>query len=154
MPVSEAAPYPVPDAAAYLTGEWAVERVLSDLAADRRGSFRGTAVFREADDGRLTHTEDGELRWEGATSTAGRTLVLLPAADGTCEVLFSDGRFFHDLDLRTGHWTVSHPCAADSYEGTFDVVSHDEWRVRWRTTGPAKDHSQRSVYRRRPVPGL
>ncbi|UQI49373.1 DUF6314 family protein [Streptomyces sp. HU2014] len=145
--------YPVPDAAGYLTGEWTVERVLSDLAADREGAFHGTAVFRAADDGRLTHTEAGELRWEGSTSPAGRTLVWVPASDGTCEVLFSGGRFFHDLDLRTGHWTVSHPCAADSYEGRFDVVSRDEWRVCWRTTGPAKDHVQRSVYRRLPVPG-
>ncbi|GHC44276.1 DUF6314 family protein [Streptomyces cinnamoneus] len=141
------------DAVAHLTGDWTVERVLFDLAADRSGSFHGTAVFGEADDGRLVHTEDGELQWEGATSPAGRTLMLLPAADGTCEVLFSDGRFFHELDLRTGHWTVSHACAADSYEGTFDVVSRDEWHVCWRTTGPTKDHLQRSIYRRRVVPG-
>ncbi|MGK5545850.1 DUF6314 family protein [Streptomyces sp. URMC 127] len=148
---------PVPDAAAYLageTGEWTVERSLSDLASGRSGSFRGTAVFRAADDGRLLQTEDGELHWDGTTGRAGRTLALLPAPDGTCEVTFADGRPFHDLDLRTGSWTVSHPCAADRYEGTFTVVSHDEWHVHWRTTGPAKDHVQDSVYRRaRPASG-
>ncbi|MFF7725420.1 DUF6314 family protein [Streptomyces sp. NPDC008001] len=145
-------PYPVPDAAAYLTGEWSIERALFDLAAGRSGSFRGTAVFRAAGDGRLLHTEDGELHWGGTVSPAGRTLALLPGADGTCEVTFADGRSFHDLDLRTGSWTVSHPCAADSYEGAFTAVSREEWRVHWRTTGPAKDHLQRTVYRRR-TPG-
>lgn len=146
-------PYPVSDVAAYMTGEWTVERALFDLAADRGGSFHGTAVVRAADDGRLLHTEDGELRWHGTAAPAGRTLVLLPGPDGTCDVTFADGRFFHDLDLRTGRWTVSHPCAADSYEGAFVAVSHEEWRVHWRTTGPAKDHLQHTVYRRRRVAG-
>ncbi|MEV5238389.1 DUF6314 family protein [Streptomyces cinnamoneus] len=136
------------DVAAYLAGEWTVERALVDLASGTSGIFRGTAVFRASEDGRLLHTEDGELCWDGTTGRAGRTLALLPGADGTCDVTFADGRFFHDLDLRTGSWTVSHPCAADRYEGTFAAVSHDEWLVQWRTTGPSKDHLQRSVYRR------
>ncbi|MCA6091936.1 DUF6314 family protein [Streptomyces sp. SCA3-4] len=140
--------YPVSDVAAYLAGEWTVERALSDLASEAGGSFRGTAVFEASGDGRLLHTENGELCWDGTTGRAGRTLVLLPRADGTCDVTFADGRFFHDLDLRTGSWTVSHPCAADRYEGMFTAVSHDAWTVHWRTTGPSKDHLQRSVYRR------
>ncbi|MEU8546141.1 DUF6314 family protein [Streptomyces roseoverticillatus] len=144
---------PVPDAADYLMGQWTVERTLLDLGTGRSGSFRGTAVFRTADDGRVLHTEDGELRWDGTPGRAGRTLVLLPGPDGTCEVTFADGRFFHDLDLRTGAWAVRHPCAADSYEGAFAAVSRDEWHARWRTTGPAKDHLQRTVYRRRPAAG-
>ncbi|WP_367134550.1 MULTISPECIES: DUF6314 family protein [Streptomyces] len=146
--------YPVSDVVDYLTGEWTVERTLVDLGAGRSGSFRGTAVFGAAGDGRVSHTEEGELRWDGgAPGRAGRTLVLLPGADGTCEVMFTDGRFFHDLDLRTGGWAVRHPCAADRYEGAFAVVSRDEWQVRWRTTGPAKDHLQRTVYRRGPAAG-
>ncbi|MEV5378952.1 DUF6314 family protein [Streptomyces nondiastaticus] len=145
--------HPVPDAADYLMGEWTVERTLFDLRTGNSGSFRGTAVFRTADDGRVLHTEDGELRWDGTPGRAGRTLVLLPGPDGTCEVTFADGRFFHDLDLRTGEWSVHHPCAADRYEGAFAAVSHDEWHARWRTTGPAKDHLQRTVYRRRTAAG-
>ncbi|MFI9201190.1 DUF6314 family protein [Streptomyces sp. NPDC053048] len=51
-------------------------------------------------------------------------------------------------DLRSGHWAVHHPCAPDRYDGTFTVLSPDEWQLHWRTTGPAKDYAQRSVYRR------
>lgn len=150
--MSSAAPHPVPDATAYLTGRWAVERELLDLRADTAGSFRGTARFERADaDGLMLHVEDGELhRGDGTAVRAGRTLRLVPVPGGTAEVTFADGRPFHDLDLRTGRWTVRHPCAADRYDGTFTVVSPDEWHLRWRTTGPAKDHLLSSVYRRLP----
>ncbi|RLU81349.1 hypothetical protein CTZ27_32965 [Streptomyces griseocarneus] len=146
----EPAPKGVPDAVAYLTGQWTVHRTLHDADAGTTGAFRGTADFRPADDGGcVLHVEDGELDWGGAVNRAGRTLRLLPAPDGTAEVTFADGRPFHDLDLRTGRWTVRHPCGRDRYDGTFTVVSPDEWHVHWRTTGPAKEHTQRSVYRRR-----
>ncbi|MEV0276483.1 DUF6314 family protein [Streptomyces sp. NPDC050610] len=148
--------HPVPDAAAYLSGAWAVDRELHDLSAGTSGRFRGTAVFRredgddgDTDGGALLHIEEGELTWGGTVSTAGRTLRLLPRPDGTAEVTFADGRPFHGLDLRTGVWTARHPCVDDLYEGAFTVVSPDEWRVSWRVGGPAKDQSLRSVYRRR-----
>ncbi|MFE5868124.1 DUF6314 family protein [Streptomyces roseifaciens] len=151
-PVSGSAPrpVPVPDAVAYLSGQWTVDRTLLDLDTGAEGAFHGTADFRPADDGAsVLHVEDGELSWGGAVNRAGRTLRLVARPDGTAEVLFADGRPFHDLDLRTGHWTTLHPCGRDGYDGTFTVVSPDEWHVQWRTTGPAKDHLQRSVYRRR-----
>ncbi|WP_171163667.1 DUF6314 family protein [Streptomyces sp. I05A-00742] len=141
--------HPVPDAAAYLTGRWSVERTLGDLATGADGTFRGTAEFRPAaGDGELLHIEDGVLTWNGTTNRAGRTLRLRPRPDGTADVAFADGRPFHPLDLRTGHWTTRHPCAQDRYDGTFTVVSPDEWHLSWRTTGPAKDQLHRSVYRR------
>ncbi|MBZ4318523.1 DUF6314 family protein [Streptomyces huiliensis] len=144
------APHPVPDTLAYLAGRWTVDRVLRDLAGGLEGTFRGTAAFRPDAAGatRLLHVEDGELTWGGTTGRAGRTLLLDGRPDGTADVAFADGRPFHDLDLRTGHWAVRHPCGRDRYEGTFTVVSADEWRLAWRTTGPAKDHLQHTVYRR------
>ncbi len=151
-PAPPAAPaaHPVPDAVAYLAGQWAVDRTLLDLDTGSSGSFHGTATFRPADDhAGVLHVEDGELSWGGTVNRAGRTLRVLPGPDGTADVMFGDGRPFHDLDLRTGHWTVRHPCGRDLYGGTFTVVSPDEWHVEWRTTGPAKNQLQRSVYRRR-----
>ncbi|MCC3777667.1 DUF6314 family protein [Streptomyces sp. UNOB3_S3] len=141
---------PVPDVLAFLTGRWTVDRTLTDLATGSAGTYHGTAEFRADGDGSgcLLHVEDGELDWNGTVNRAGRTLRLLPGPDGTTEVTFADGRPFHDLDLRTGLWHTRHPCGADLYDGTFTVVSPDEWRVRWRTAGPAKEHVQHSVYRR------
>ncbi|MGK5629992.1 DUF6314 family protein [Streptomyces sp. URMC 123] len=151
VPPTSPTAYPVPDAAAHLAGRWTVDRVLRDLATGTHGSFRGTADFTPAPDGDgcLLHIEDGELDWAGARGRAGRTLRLLPAPDGTAEVTFADGRPFHDLDLRTGHWTTRHPCGPDVYDGTFTVLSADTWRVSWRVTGRAKDQLLTTVYRRR-----
>ncbi|TJZ56846.1 hypothetical protein FCH28_04840 [Streptomyces piniterrae] len=144
------APHPVPDTAAYLAGRWSVERVVIDLQAGTEGRFRGTADFRPDTAGEgLVHIEEGELTWGGTVHPASRTLRLAPQPDGTAEVTFDDGRPFHDLDLRSGHWTAVHPCAPDRYEGTFTVVSVDEWRLEWRVGGPSKDQLLRSVYRRR-----
>ncbi|WNE95308.1 DUF6314 family protein [Streptomyces luomodiensis] len=137
----------VPDALAYLAGGWSVRRELHD--GRHTGSFTGRAEFRVEDgnDG-WVHAEEGVMEWGGAVRDAGRTLLMLPLPDGTAEVSFSDGRPFHLLDLRRGHWTAVHQCAADRYEGTFTVLSPDEWHLRWAVHGPAKNQLLTSVYRR------
>ncbi|GAB2826068.1 DUF6314 family protein [Streptomyces daliensis] len=140
--------HPVPDALAYLAGRWRVERELREETSGHSGRFTGTADFRATESGEWLHVEEGVLVWEGAAREAGRTLRVRPLADGTAEVAFGDGRPFHTLDLREGRWTAVHPCAADRYEGTFTVISPDEWRLRWRVRGPAKDQVLDSVYRR------
>ncbi|WP_258726987.1 DUF6314 family protein [Cellulomonas sp. NS3] len=142
------------DTVAYLLGTWHVDRELVDHRAGVAGTFRGTAVFRDLPgDGPhgarvVEHAEEGELAWGGVVGPAGRTLHLHPEADGSAHVTFADGREFHDLDLRPGRWSAHHPCAADDYAGTFTVVSPDEWRVRWDVSGPTKDHTLVTVYRR------
>ncbi|WP_030608075.1 DUF6314 family protein [Streptomyces sclerotialus] len=137
----------VPDALAYLAGGWSVERELSD--GGHTGSFTGRAQFHVGDtNGEWLHVEEGVVEWGGATRNAGRTLRMLPLPDGTAEVSFADGRPFHLLDLRRGRWTAVHQCAADRYEGTFTVLSPDEWHLRWAVRGPAKDQLLTSVYRR------
>lgn len=158
------------DTVAYLLGTWHVERDLVDRRAEVVGTFRGTAVFRElpgaaapaSAGGRaaeelpgdvpgpavVEHAEHGELAWGGVTGPAGRTLHVVARDDGSARVTFADGREFHDLDLRTGRWSALHPCVADAYAGTFTVVSPDEWHVRWDVTGPAKDQTLTTTYRR------
>lgn len=141
-------PYPVPDAVRFLAGSWSVERELYEGGSGRSGRFTGTADFHRAEDGGWLHAEEGVLEWGGEAREAERTLRLRPLADGTAEVSFADGRPFHTLDLRTGHWSAVHQCAADRYEGTFTVLSVHEWRLRWRVHGPHKDQVLDSVYRR------
>ena len=156
-------PVPVTDVLAYLAGTWHVERTVADLAGGGTGTFDGTTVFapldpdgadqsgdglpgrgeRSGDGGDrsgLLHHESGTFRWQGTPRPAERTLRYLPGEhSGTARVEFSDRRFFHDLDLRTGAYVAYHPCAADLYRGEFTVLGADRWRTRWRVTGPAKD---------------
>lgn len=133
-------PIPVPDPAAYLCGRWRIRRSIAD--GTRRGTFTGTATFVEGDTAQppgLRYREDGVLELGGHRGRAYRELTYLRAADGVLAVTFSDGRPFHDLDLRDGTWRAHHPCRADGYDGTFTVLSADHWRQVWRVRGPAKD---------------
>ncbi|WP_064457640.1 DUF6314 family protein [Streptomyces hygroscopicus] len=149
MPSSSPALHAVPDALTYLAGSWSVERELYD--GGNTGSFTGRAEFRtDGADEAWLHAEEGVVEWGDAAWNAGRTLLMLPLPDGTAEVSFTDGRPFHLLDLRRGRWTAVHQCAADRYEGTFTVLSPDEWHLRWAVCGPTKDQLLTSVYRRVP----
>ncbi|MEU1042095.1 DUF6314 family protein [Streptomyces sp. NPDC005551] len=133
---------PVADTLAYLAGSWRVERRVADLAAGAEGRFTGTTVFSPPEDGSdgLLHHESGTFLWQGTPRPAERTLWFRPGdRAGTAAVRFSDGRFFHDLDLSTGRHVAVHPCAADLYRGEFTVHDTDHWRTVWRVGGPAKD---------------
>ncbi|MFZ3556247.1 DUF6314 family protein [Streptomyces sp. BH055] len=140
--------WPVCDVLAFLAGHWRVERTVRDLAADATGTFTGTTGFTAEGDG-LLHFESGTFEWHGVARPAERTLRYLPGEDpGTAVVRFSDGRFFHDLDLRAGHHVADHPCSADLYRGEFTVYDADRWRTVWRVKGPAKDLLLTTDYRR------
>jgi hypothetical protein len=132
--------WPVRDVLAYLSGNWRVERSVRDLANDAAGSFTGTTVFGPLDTGELLHHESGTFVWQGVARPAERTLRFLPGpGPGTALVQFSDGRPFHDLDLRSGRYVAGHPCSADFYRGEFTVRDEQRWRTVWRVRGPAKD---------------
>ncbi|MFJ7124194.1 DUF6314 family protein [Streptomyces albogriseolus] len=131
--------WPVPDALAYLAGRWRAERTVRDLASGDEGRFAGTVDFGPLEDGGLLYRESGDFTWRGVTRPAGRTLRFLPGPDGTADVRFADGRFFHGLDLRSGRHLANHPCSADLYRGEFTVRDARHWRTVWRVRGPAKD---------------
>ncbi|MEU6392202.1 DUF6314 family protein [Streptomyces sp. NPDC046939] len=142
--------WPVADALAFLTGDWRVERTVRDLAEDVTGTFTGTTAFTAEGEG-LLHFESGTFEWRGVARPAERTLRFLPGEEpGTAVVRFSDGRFFHGLDLRDGHHIADHPCSADLYRGEFTVHDADGWRTVWRVRGPAKDLVLTTDYRRLP----
>ncbi|MEV0092914.1 DUF6314 family protein [Streptomyces sp. NPDC050738] len=134
--------HPVPDALAHLAGTWHVERTVRDLAGGAEGRFTGRTEFGLLEGGApgLLHQESGVFVWQGVARPAERTLRFLPGGiPGTVAVHFADGRFFHDLDLRTGRHTADHPCSADLYRGEFEVLGPDSWRMVWRVGGPAKE---------------
>ncbi|MEU7645660.1 DUF6314 family protein [Streptomyces huasconensis] len=149
MPAGTSCLHPVAEVLAHLVGEWRVTRTVRDLTDGSEGRFTGTTLFSPlptpppltaSEKGGLLHHEAGTFTWHGVARPAERTLRFLPgAAPGTARVEFADGRFFHDLDLRTGRHETDHSCAADLYRGEFEVYDADHWRTRWRVGGPAKD---------------
>jgi hypothetical protein len=130
----------------WLTGEWAVTRVINGGA----GRFEGHARFTRdphAPAALLWH-ERGRLRLGAHDGPAERTLRIEPAGHGAWQVRFADGRPFHALDLSRGRCEATHPCGADLYRGSYAIESADRFTVSWRATGPRKDDLIESVYDR------
>jgi Family of unknown function (DUF6314) len=124
----------------FLLGRWQADRAIEDFRSGQRGSFAGIATFAAAEPGGLTYREQGELQFGGHRGPASRSLLYLPAADGSAAVLFADGRPFFTLDLRTGACAAEHPCGRDSYQVTVRVLGPDAYTESWRVTGPGKDY--------------
>lgn len=140
---------PVADLAAFLTGRWAVTRTINDT----QGSFEGVAEIRcreDADGGGLIWHETGHLELDGAEVEAHRTLLVVPDHDAW-EVRFDDGRPFHPLDLRAGRADVVHLCGPDTYRGTYEVTGPAQFSTRWRVTGPGRDDTIATAYRKLPA---
>ena len=129
-----------------LTGHWALERELKDLLTDTTGRFSGMAILRPAQTG-LHYEENGTLDFGDHTGQATRRYLVTFDENGRAMFHFEDGRFFHDLDLRTGNWSVSHLCGQDVYEGYFQAQSGGALRVRWHVQGPRKHYLSYTQFR-------
>lgn len=131
----------------FLYGKWRLERSLDDRRAGQRGRLSGEALFTEQGDD-LLYREAGLLSIGDHEGPALQSYRYSFPDVGRAAVSFSDGRFFHNLDLTQGAWTCTHLCDPDRYEGEFAVLGPDAWRVVWRVTGPRKDLVLDSTYRR------
>ena len=131
----------------FLEGAWDLERRIEDRRSEQQGALTGTAVFAPEGEG-LLYREDGRLVIGGHDGPALQAYRYAFASLGRAAVYFSDGRFFHDLDLCAGSWTATHLCDPDRYDGAFRVLGPDCWRVVWRVAGPRKDLTLDSTYRR------
>jgi hypothetical protein len=138
----------VTDLAAFLRGEWDVERTVADERAGSSGGFEGVARFVARPGGGLAWHESGRLRLDGHEGPARRELAVVPADGGAWEVRFADGRPFHALDLRRGACPVAHDCAPDRYEGEVRVLGEAAFAVTWDVRGPGKAQRIESRYTR------
>lgn len=138
---------------AFLRGTWELTRSVRD--GGRTGRFDGVATFSPLSADTLAYREAGVLSFDGRQVPATRR-YRYRAAGGAVEVDFDDGRFFHVLDLRQGHWEAEHACGRDRYHGTFVLQGPDRFTTRWLVgtpgergvAGPTKDQELISVYRR------
>lgn len=147
-PVAETgAVYPVADLAGYFAGRWLLRREIVDSRGAPAGTFTGSATFSEGDEG-LVYAEQGTLELGTYRGAAHRRLYYQLTGPGRAAVYFDYGDFFHELDLRDGHWRTRHPCRDDLYRGEFRVQGPDRWQQWWAVAGPAKNHSMSTSFRR------
>lgn len=149
---AEASRNPV-DQLRWFAGNWTFERELTEGAASHR--VDGIATFTETDRHipeslySLDFRESGELRLDGSEQSlpVERRLVHHATAAGI-DVRFAHGGRYVTLDLAGGSCVAEHPCNADTYLITVSLDDPDTWTEHWQVTGPTKDYTATTRYRR------
>jgi hypothetical protein len=131
----------------YFNGIWGLSRRIIDRRAGITGRLSGTAQF-EADQTWLNYTESGLLSYGSHSGLASQSYRWHILENGQIDVCFKDGRLFHRLDLSEGMAIVDHQCAADHYRGFYRLLGEDRWVASWHVTGPRKDVTLISLFRR------
>lgn len=139
----------------YFAGPWRMARRIDDRLGARQGEASGEAVFA-ADPGGADASmicsealiiNYGDRTWHGHQKTVWRF-----DRPGGPRLFFSDGRFFGELNFaaHAPGWRAEfeHGCGDDIYRGAASVASRNSWRLVWNVTGPRKDYTLDTEYRR------
>lgn len=131
-----------------LAGHWRARRHIEDRQAGGTAYLSGVAVFSRDGHG-MTYREGGRLYLpDGRSFEAHRTYLWRFPAPERVEVLFEDGRPFHDFDPRAPGRERIHPCGPDTYRGHYVVEGDQRWTSVWHVTGPRKDQRLTTRYSR------
>lgn len=129
-----------------LCGNWSVNRAIDDRTALQQGTFAGTAQF-SGEDHTLHYREEGSLSFAGTQMRAERRYRW--HCDGNqADVFYEDGTLFHQFAVTDGTASAEHLCGQDLYRGDYTFRSADTWEVTWRVSGPRKDYTSVTTYRR------
>lgn len=132
------------------SGRWKVSRKLNGELF-----FSGQVEFADADlEGLLRYREEGEARYPGGfRAIAFREYYFLPR-NAAFQVFFDQDktRLFNSVTLKSDGQGLfgkdTHQCGNDIYKSEYHFVAPDEWAWAHRVSGPKKDYSLHSVYRR------
>jgi len=128
-------------------GTWQIERTITDRLTGQAGTFRGTAEFTQSDTG-LDYAEQGSMKLgDGPMMTATRRYHWLFTPE-LVQVSFDDGRDFHTFVPNGAVAGTDHPCGDDHYKVAYDFTAWPDWRATWTVSGPRKDYTSISQYRR------
>jgi hypothetical protein len=136
----------------YFAGEWLMVRIIENAPEGVIGEVWGEAHFVEDGEGLCCH-ETGVLRFQGEDYHTERTSLWRFPEPGRVEVLFADGRPFHQF-------LSERPIALEfAGDATYEIVYEfepDTWISRWEMTEPGLNYLMTTRYRRpgTAVPGL
>ncbi len=132
----------------WFRGRWQMVRIIENVSDGVIGEFWGACEF-VAESGGLICREDGVLRFRGVDYASGRVSRWRFPGAGRIEVLYEDGRPFHDFAAELPEAT--HLCGEDLYRVSYEFGA-DTWLSRWDVAGPAKDYAMTTRYRREKPP--
>ena len=128
----------------YFRGGWLLVRIIENVPEGIIGEVWGEAEFSEDGEG-LACREQGVMRFGGADHHVERTSLWRFPEPGRVEVLYEDGRPFHDFLTRD-------PIALSIEEDArYEIVYDFEpatWISRWQLLGPGRNYMMTTRYRR------
>ncbi len=147
MPDETAAAGGSPRRLADFVGLWRIERRIDDHRAGQVLRFHGEAALSATAEG-LEYLESGEMILpDGIRMPGTRRYFWTSGADGTIEVAFADGRFFHAFDPTETTADARHWCDPDRYAVGYDFSAWPLWSTRWSVNGPRKDYLMKTEFR-------
>jgi len=125
-------------------GTYSVSRVIEDHRAGQQSRFEGQASI-DAHEAGAIYREAGHLILNDQRFAAERSYIWR-ANGARIDVLFEDGRAFHDFDPEAGGNATEHLCGQDMYRGGYDFSEWSCWAVTWDVAGPRKDYRSVTWY--------
>ena len=117
-------------------GHYKIMRKIIDTRSQAECVFEGKAEV-ELNEGGVVYREHGQLIMGEQRFEAERT-YLWRMLGPRVQVLFEDGRLFHDFDPVAGGKATEHLCGADWYYGGYEFRDWPVWSVTWDVEGPRK----------------
>ena len=128
----------------YFRGQWLLVRIIENVPEGIIGEVWGEAQFVNDGEG-LTCREQGVMRFQGADYHTERTSLWRFPEAGRVEVLYEDGRPFHDFLTRD---PIALTIEEDArYEIVYDFEP-GTWISRWQLLGPGRNYMMTTRYRR------
>ena len=136
--------HPVGDLKTWLAGSWSLERIINDHKHGKVNYMSGIVDFSSQRDGLVYHEQSKFVNGPHDYPTHQSYRYTFPFPH-RAEVCFSDGRYFHMLDLSTGSDSCLYKCGSDIYKGKFKVVNAEQLYIEWNILGPKKKMTIQSV---------
>ncbi|MCE0504561.1 MULTISPECIES: DUF6314 family protein [unclassified Roseivivax] len=127
------------------TGAWRFRRKIYDRKLGQESDGQGVLTFAPEGDGLIYH-EVLTLSMPGQPPIEGSRRYRWRPGPRGIEVLFEDGRPFHQLGLGESRPCDLHPCGEDRYEVTYDFGDWPIWGATWEVRGPRKDYRMDTLY--------
>lgn len=127
----------------YFEGDWQLVRIIENVTEGVIGEVWGQARFMPDGEG-LACSESGVLRFGGHDFHTGRR-SLWRFEDERIEVLYQDGRPFHDFLTRD---PIALQISGDARYRISYEFDRGTWLARWEMTGPSETYRMDTRYRR------
>lgn len=140
----------------YFVGQWSISRLIQDTLEDQSGNMEGIVTFHPLSQTLLHYEEKGQFRLNDQSFDVFRHYGY-EFFEFHLAIYFvrnlEERRFdpFCQLTFDENGWAKTHhPCRDDLYQGTFELISENQFKTTWLVNGPEKQTCLSTMHHRKP----